>query len=112
MAVELMTRGYSRSDSFSTKMEEKAVQEAATAGLQSVEKLIRLLSQSHQNQQQKLDQNPSISADYTAVADVAVNKFKKFISLLDKNRTDHARFRKGPISSPLPPPKPQQQRLD
>nr|AIR74899.1 WRKY17 [Nicotiana benthamiana] len=115
MAVELMTSGYSRRNSFSTKMEENAVQEAATAGLQSVEKLIRLLSQSHQNQQQqqqqqKLDQNPSVSADYTAVADVAVNKFKKFISLLDKNRTGHARFRKGPISTP--PPKPQQQILD
>ncbi|XP_009765016.1 probable WRKY transcription factor 7 [Nicotiana sylvestris] len=77
-------------------------------------KLICLLSQSHQNQQQqqRLDQNSSVSADYTAVADIVVIKFKKFISLLDKNRTGHARFRKGPISTPLPPPKPQQQRLD
>lgn len=42
MAVELMT-GY-RTDNFATKMEETAVQEAAAAGFQSVEKLIRLLS--------------------------------------------------------------------
>lgn len=119
MAVDLMTSGY-RTDNFSSKMEETAVQEAATAGLQSVEKLIRLLSQSHQNQRQQKPNfqdssssslgNSSVSADYQAVADAAVNKFKKFISLLDKNRTGHARFRRGPISSPSPPlpSKPQQ----
>ncbi|XP_055835436.1 probable WRKY transcription factor 7 [Solanum dulcamara] len=111
MAVELMTSGY-RSDNFSSKMEETAVQEAAAAGLQSVEKLIRLLSQSHQQQHQQKSnfQGSSVSADYQAVADTAVNKFKKFISLLDKNRTGHARFRRGPITSP-PPPKPQQNKL-
>ncbi|CAN4122640.1 unnamed protein product [Withania somnifera] len=89
-------------------MEENAVQEAATAGLQSVEKLIRLLSQSHHHHQHQ--QQPSFqdsAHDYQAVADVAVNKFKKFISLLDKNRTGHARFRRGPMVAPLP--KPQQQ---
>ncbi|MCD9638926.1 WRKY transcription factor [Datura stramonium] len=123
MAVELMTSGY-RSDNFSSKMEETAVQEAAAAGLQSVEKLIRLLSQSHQHQHNQkpnfLDSsssslpNSSVSADYQAVADAAVSKFKKFISLLDKNRTGHARFRRGPITSPPPPPpppKPQQNKL-
>lgn len=96
------------------------MQEAAAAGLQSVEKLIRLLSQSHQHQhQQQQHQKPnfqdsssssltnsSVSADYQAVADAAVNKFKKFISLLDKNRTGHARFRRGPITSRPPPPPP------
>ncbi|KAK4348844.1 hypothetical protein RND71_031599 [Anisodus tanguticus] len=80
-------------------MEETAVQEAATAGLESVEKLIRLLSQSHQHQQQNQD-----SSDYRQVADAAVNKFKKFISLLDKNRTGHARFRRGPIPKTQSPP--------
>ncbi|XP_060199399.1 probable WRKY transcription factor 7 [Lycium barbarum] len=113
MAVELMSSGY-RTDSFSSKMEETAVQEAATAGLQSVEKLIRLLSQSHQHQQQQqqkpnfqdssssssLPNNSSVNPDYREVADAAVNKFKKFISLLDKNRTGHARFRRGPIPKP------------
>ncbi|KAL3840431.1 hypothetical protein ACJIZ3_025022 [Penstemon smallii] len=103
MAVELMP-GY---NNFSSRMEESAAaQEAATAGLQSVEKLIRLLSNSHHHQQQNF-QKPSSSsstADYQAVADVAVNKFKKFISILDRTRTGHARFRRGPVSISSPPP--------
>ncbi|GJU14412.1 hypothetical protein Tco_1142378 [Tanacetum coccineum] len=80
-------------------MEQINVQEAATAGLQSVENLIRLLS----TQQSKFNDTTSSSTltatpatDYVAVADVAVNKFKKFISLLDRNPTGHARFRRGP----------------
>lgn len=91
-------------------MEETAVNEAATAGLQSVEKLIRLLSQSHHqhhhhhHQQQQPSFQEDSAHDYQAVADVAVNKFKKFISLLDKNRTGHARFRRGPLTTPLPKP--------
>lgn len=104
MAVELMSTGY-RNENFGAKMEENAVQEAATAGLQSVENLIKILSHSSQ---QYNHQNPNISSsttaamdsgntDYRAVTDVAVNKFKKFISLLDRNRTGHARFRRGPI---------------
>ncbi|XP_047975336.1 probable WRKY transcription factor 7 [Salvia hispanica] len=88
MAVELMP-GYN----FSAKTEANAAQEAAAAGLQSVEKLIRLLSHSHQ-------QSPS--AEYRAAADVAVDKFKKFISLLDRTRTGHARFRRGPIPKTEP----------
>ncbi|KAK6115927.1 hypothetical protein DH2020_008196 [Rehmannia glutinosa] len=93
MAVELMP-GFD----FTSKMEAAAAQEAAAAGLQSVEKLIRLLSQTHQ--QNFPEQPPSAAAaDYQAVADVAVNKFKKFISLLDRTpRTGHARFRRGPVS--------------
>nr|UVI62180.1 WRKY transcription factor [Rehmannia glutinosa] len=93
MAVELMP-GFD----FTSKMEAAAAQEAAAAGLQSVEKLIRLLSQTHQQNFQ--EQPPSAAAaDYQAVADVAVNKFKKFISLLDRTpRTGHARFRRGPVS--------------
>lgn len=94
MAVELMN-GY-RNNSFGTNMEETDVQEAATAGFQSVENLIRLLSQSqqtHKNIGQPMDAN----SDYRAVADVAVNKFKKLISLLDRSRTGHARFRRGPV---------------
>ncbi|PHT63237.1 hypothetical protein T459_32952 [Capsicum annuum] len=93
-----MSTGY-RPNNFSSKMEENSVQEAAAAGLQSVEKLIRLLSQSQQQQQQNHQQQTnfqnSSSNDYQVVADVAVNKFKKFISLLDKNRTGHARFRRA-----------------
>ncbi|KAL8141117.1 hypothetical protein V2J09_007138 [Rumex salicifolius] len=90
MAVELMVGGY-KSSRFVSKMEENAVQEATAAGLQSVEKLIKLLSQRHQQQQ---------LSDYQAVADVAVDRFKKVISLLDRTRTGHARFRRGPVSPP------------
>nr|DAD41348.1 TPA_asm: hypothetical protein HUJ06_015671 [Nelumbo nucifera] len=96
MAVELMM-GY-RNDNFAAKMEENAVQEAASAGLQSIEKLIRLLSQRQQQQHPKADME--IDLDYKAVADVAVTKFKKVISLLGRPRTGHARFRRGPLCSP------------
>ncbi|XP_043714239.1 probable WRKY transcription factor 7 isoform X1 [Telopea speciosissima] len=111
MAVELM--GY-RSDSFAAiRTEENAVEEAASAGLQSVEKLIKLLSQRQQQQQQQQQQqeqyqissNPKaameIDMDCREVADVAVTKFRKVISLLDRTRTGHARFRRAPMASPL-----------
>ncbi|XP_047307282.1 probable WRKY transcription factor 7 [Impatiens glandulifera] len=88
MAVDLMSY---RNDRFASKLEENAAQEAAAAGFQSVEKLIRMLSHQTNQQQTQL-------TDYTSVADVAVNKFKKFISVLDRNRSGHARFRRGPVS--------------
>lgn len=93
--------GY-RSESLASKMEETAVQEAATAGLQSVENLIRLISQSQQqsNGFSAPPPLPGCSADYQAEADAAVTKFKKFISLLDRSRTGHARFRRGPVADP------------
>ncbi|KAK3007341.1 hypothetical protein RJ639_016825 [Escallonia herrerae] len=107
MAVELMN-GY-RNNNFVGKMEENAVQEAAAAGLQSVENLIRLLSESQQQQQQQHNHYQTIapaaaeaSSDYGAVADVAVTKFRKFISLLDRKTTGHARFRRGPVCNPPP----------
>ncbi|GAB2293803.1 WRKY Transcription Factor [Dionaea muscipula] len=121
MAVELMF-GY-KSDRFAAMMEENAVHEAATAGLQSMEKLIKLLSQQQQQQQQEEEEesdtslNLNLELDCKAVADVTVNKFKKVISLLDRtSRTGHARFRRGPLAStsssspsvsppPLPPPR-------
>ncbi|XP_010263444.1 PREDICTED: probable WRKY transcription factor 7 [Nelumbo nucifera] len=100
MAVDFMM-GY-RSDSFaSANMEENAVEEAASAGLQSVEKLIRLLSQRQQQQHPKADME--MEMDCRAVADVAVTKFKKVISLLGRTRTGHARFRRGPLGSSPPP---------
>ncbi|KAJ0754105.1 putative transcription factor WRKY family [Helianthus annuus] len=85
MAVDLIT-------GFKTTIsdENDAVQQAAS-GLESVQKLIRLLSQSQSQQQ----------PDYKAVADAAVAKFKKVISLLGRpNRelTGHARFRRGPVN--------------
>nr|AFS64069.1 WRKY transcription factor 4 [Tamarix hispida] len=117
MAVELMV-GYKGNGgtAFAAQMEENAVQEAATAGLQSMEQLIKLLSQKqqhHRQQQQQQQHQNTADLDYKAVADVTVNKFKKVISLLDKTRTGHARFRRGPVvvqqqSPPLPAPQPLQ----
>lgn len=92
MAVDLATRY----NSLSTKMADPAVQEAAS-GLESVNKLIRLLSQSQQPHQQ---QQFCISDDYNAVANDAVLKFNKVINLLSRARTGHARFRRGPVSVP------------
>ena len=106
MAVQLIM-GY-RNDGFAAKMEENAVQEAA-AGLESIEKLIRLLSQGQQqqsqSQQQQQQQQLALSSgememDCRVVADVAVSKFKKVISLLGRTRTGHARFRRAPLLSP------------
>lgn len=100
-----------RSNGSLNKMEENSVQEAAAAGLQSFENLIRLLSSqsSQSNTTSSSSSSPtaggadsSATTDYVAVADVAVTKFKKFISLLDRNRTGHARFRRGPVSNPYP----------
>lgn len=100
MAVDLM--GY-------TKMEEQmAIQEAAAAGLRSLERLVmQLTSPSTQKQ--------SPPVDCREMADQTVSKFRKVISILD--RTGHARFRRGPtavpsvapaaeISTPPPPPPP------
>ena len=94
--------GY-RNDNFTAKVEENAVQEAAS-GLESVEKLIRLLSQSQQQYQSSASNSKSsmeIEMDCKAVADVAVSKFKKVISLLGRTRTGHARFRRAPVVLPV-----------
>ena len=99
--------GYRSSTSeknFSAKLEENAVQEAAS-GLESVDKLIRLLSQAQQSQNHHHHQENypqmEIDMDCKAVADVAVSKFKKVISLLGRTRTGHARFRRAPLASVL-----------
>ncbi|XP_076920086.1 putative WRKY transcription factor 7 [Bidens hawaiensis] len=75
-------------------MEDTAFRDAAAAGLQSLEKLVTLLS-THPHR------TPSYSTatDYVAVADIAVTKFKKFISILDRTSTGHARFRREPVSA-------------
>ncbi|CAN0918059.1 Probable WRKY transcription factor 15 [Linum grandiflorum] len=102
MAVELMMN-YGGNTNLVTQMEETAVQEAAS-GLESVNKLIRLLSQ-HQSTQDQSNSSPSSSAavnmetDCRAVADAAVSKFRKVISLLGRTRTGHARFRRAPVSA-------------
>lgn len=83
---------------FSKIDDRTAMEEAASAGLQSMEHLIRVLS----------NQTPShTNLDCREITDFTVGKFKQFISVL--NRTGHARFRRGPAnpstsSSPPPPP--------
>ncbi|KAI3762972.1 hypothetical protein L1987_53417 [Smallanthus sonchifolius] len=90
-------------------MEDLAVREAGAAciaGLHSLENLIGLLS-THSRRQPSYSgstSDASFSADYVAVADIAVTKFKKFISLLDRTSTGHARFRRGPVSNPAVKP--------
>ncbi|KAE8701196.1 putative WRKY transcription factor 11 [Hibiscus syriacus] len=91
MEVELMM-SYRNRNSLTAKMEENAVQEAAS-GLESVEKLISLLSQTQQQ-----NNGSDLSMDCKAVADVAVSKFKRVISLLGRIRTGHARFRRAPAN--------------
>lgn len=119
MAVELMIGGYSNNNNNNNlvaQMEENAVKEAAS-GLESVGKLIQLLSQSQEQLQQQKgqiqiqiqddvhnhqQQQRGIEMDCRAVANVAVTKFKKVISLLDRTRTGHARFRRAPVIPSLP----------
>ncbi|KAK2657531.1 hypothetical protein Ddye_010583 [Dipteronia dyeriana] len=134
MAVELIM-GY-RNNSFTSKIEDHAVQEAAS-GLESIEKLIKLLSQQQQARHDKSNHHQQQSSsslttlpssassssipssidldmDYKSVADVAVSKFKRVISLLGRTRTGHARFRRAPVAAPpstppllLPNPNPE-----
>ncbi|GFQ02816.1 probable WRKY transcription factor 15 [Phtheirospermum japonicum] len=96
MAVELMMN-YRDSNSFSSPSEEKNAAEEAASGLQNVEKFIRLFS-SHHLSEEGQPKPAAAEADYAAVADVAVSKFRKVISMLGRTRTGHARFRRAPNS--------------
>lgn len=75
-----------------------AIQEEAAAGLRHLELLVSSLSTQaaaphkaahHLHQQQQ---------PIGEIADQAVSRFRKVISILD--RTGHARFRRGPVESP------------
>jgi hypothetical protein len=70
-----------------------AIQEAATAGLRSLELLVSSLSAAAPSKAPQQHQQP-----FGEIADQAVSKFRKVISILD--RTGHARFRRGPVESP------------
>lgn len=101
-----MTRNYiSRvgADSF-------AVQEAATSGIKSIENFIGLMSRDSFNSDQPSSSSASaataadLESARNTTADVTVSKFKRVISLLDRTRTGHARFRRAPtpvINSPV-----------
>ncbi|KAA0041541.1 putative WRKY transcription factor 11 [Cucumis melo var. makuwa] len=81
--------------------DQTAIEEAATAGLQSMNHLIHLLSKQQQQQQQYHSESPNnIDLNSSLLTDFTVSKFKRLISLL--NRTGHARFRRGPSDSPNP----------
>jgi hypothetical protein len=91
--------GYGGGD-LSTGMEDKAVKEAASAGIRSMEQFIRLLSD---NQQQPL---------FLHESDIAVNHFQNMISLMDRPRKGHARFRRAALPSnakPIKEPQPNNQ---
>ncbi|KMS99408.1 hypothetical protein BVRB_2g045310 [Beta vulgaris subsp. vulgaris] len=66
--------------------DEVAIEEAASAGMKSMEQLLRLLSSS--------SSQPQREAECREVTEATVGKFKKLISVL--NRTGHARFRRAP----------------
>ncbi|KAF8651553.1 hypothetical protein HU200_063374 [Digitaria exilis] len=81
-----------------------AIQEAAAAGLRSLELLVSSLSSQsaapHHKAAQHLQQQQQ--QPFGEIADQAVSKFRKVISILD--RTGHARFRRGPVEAPAPQP--------
>ncbi|PKA65788.1 putative WRKY transcription factor 11 [Apostasia shenzhenica] len=89
MAVDLM--GYA-------KMEEQtSFQEAAAAGIRSMENLIFQLNHHHHKPSSYSASSASAPIDCRDLADHTVSKFKKMIAIL--NRTGHARFRRGPVSA-------------
>eukprot|EP00250_Pteridium_aquilinum_P004773 c1497_g1_i1 orf=528-1805(-) len=85
MAVELLD--FNRLASLER---DKDAQEAAYAGLESMERLIQLLS--HQHSHPKAQR--ILQKDCSAVVDATICKFKKVVSLL--GRSGHARFRRAP----------------
>eukprot|EP00252_Welwitschia_mirabilis_P011739 TRINITY_DN2613_c0_g1_i1.p1 TRINITY_DN2613_c0_g1~~TRINITY_DN2613_c0_g1_i1.p1 ORF type:complete len:326 (+),score=59.62 TRINITY_DN2613_c0_g1_i1:254-1231(+) len=93
MALQLQLQAMGSLGAF---RKEEDLREAASAGLESIERLIKLIA-APQNQNQSsycaAPENPNL-VDCSAIADVAVTKFKKVVSLL--SRTGHARFRRGP----------------
>ncbi|KAI4337007.1 hypothetical protein L6164_015469 [Bauhinia variegata] len=97
MAVELIT-GYGDDRFAASEDSASAVQEAAAAGIHSVEKLMIMISQ--QQEKESISQGEEAS-EFGAVADMAVDKFKKFISLVDRQRIGHARFRKSPAAASI-----------
>ncbi|KAM7490689.1 hypothetical protein LguiA_033610 [Lonicera macranthoides] len=98
MAVDMMA--YSNMDE-----QIVAVHETASAGLRSMEHLIRLISSNHQSPQNL----PPNQLDCTQITDFNGSNFKRNVSA--RNRTGHARFRRGPVVAPALTPLPQQQSL-
>ncbi|KAK8691969.1 hypothetical protein V6N13_075455 [Hibiscus sabdariffa] len=100
MTVELMMVYGGDGGDFAGKMVETAVKEAANSGIQGVEELIRLMSKSQQLLALKTSypSGSESAMDIQAVADKTFSSFKEVISLLDRPRIGHARFRRAPVS--------------
>lgn len=101
MAVELM---------MDCGSDGSALREAASAGIKSVENLIELIAQPCQDASPSSPAPRPESSDIEAATDAAVNKFRKVISLLDRSRTGHARFRRA--SAAVNPPEQGPNRVD
>ncbi|XP_061371150.1 probable WRKY transcription factor 11 [Gastrolobium bilobum] len=100
MAVDMVSASRFRME------EHMAIEEAASAGLKSMEHLIRVLSSqtpSSYNHSSSTHNNLNCSE----ITDFTVSKFKQVINLL--NRTGHARFRRAPEPQPEPEPEPEPQ---
>ncbi|KAG0470432.1 hypothetical protein HPP92_017132 [Vanilla planifolia] len=91
MSVDLI--GYSKID------DQISVQEAAAAGLRSMENLISQLN--NYKMLSPAQATAAMQIDCREITEHAVSKFKKMISIL--NRTGHARFRRAPITPPTSP---------
>ncbi|KAI3416723.1 WRKY domain-containing protein [Psidium guajava] len=74
---------------------ERAIQEAAAAGMKSMQHLISFFSSPHGS----VSNHPQPSDSAAHLTHFTVSKFKQVISLL--NRTGHARFRRAP-QKPIP----------
>lgn len=85
MAVDLI--GYAKMD------DQLSIQDAAAAGIRSMENLIFHLNH---HRQKSSSSSSAATVDCREIADHTVSKFKKVISIL--NRTGHARFRRGPAA--------------
>ncbi|NP_001302938.1 probable WRKY transcription factor 7 [Brassica napus] len=79
---------------FPAEKGDTALKEAASAGIHGVEEFLKLIGQRQPTEEKQ--------TEITAVTDVAVNSFKKVISLLGRSRTGHARFRRGPVTTTKP----------
>ncbi|KAG2577671.1 WRKY transcription factor WRKY51-like [Panicum virgatum] len=90
MAVDLMSCGSGGGGAY----EHLAFQEAAAAGLRSLELLASSLSPRAAGRAE--------SPPLGQIADQAVSRFRRVINLLD--RTGHARFRRAPAAPPATPP--------
>lgn len=96
--------GYGRNHSSS--MEQNLLIKETSAGLQSVENFIKLISKTEpHNHQKQGNLTGDSSADFTcqAAADDAVSRFRRVISLLPSTRLGHARFRRAPQQEKVKP---------